>query len=199
MKANNAIIRSFVASTAICYGVLATAPTRGQSLDWALHPPPLFPTNEWGAVTNDCQLGLRVPKFQYESGEEVLAAVILRNVGDVGFRYGTSDEYEDYEVLVKRADGQTARYTDSWARTENSRDAFCRFVTVELPPHGESITVSSWIHVSNRYKMVALGAYVITVKQHVSLYKPEGMIRFDVFSNPVTVTIVAPSAAKPEK
>ncbi len=192
-------VRSFVVSAVICCGFLMATPSRGQSLDWALHPPPLFPTNEWGAVTNACQLGLRVPKFQYQSGDEVLAAVILRNVGEVGFRYGTSDEYEDYEVVVRRADGQTVWDTDSWARTKNSRAAFCRFVTVGLPPHGESITVSSWIHVSKRCKMAVPGAYLITVRQHVVLYKPEGMIRFDILSNPVTVTIVAPSPTKTEK
>jgi hypothetical protein len=194
LKARNTIIQSIVVSIAICCGLLATVPAQGQNVESKQHPPTLFPTNEWGTVTNNCQLGLRVPKFQYVSGEEIVATVILRNVGDKNLGYIHVDEYRDYEVIVKRADGRTVPYTDSWARFDRSHPIQTR-IQASLGPHQETLASSGWVHVNSRYKMDVPGEYIITVQRNVS--GPTGW--FDVLSNPVTVTIVAPSLTKPEK
>src|ERR1022692_2548621 len=105
-------IRAKVVSTRVCpilffiaFVFQVTPTVRGQNQNWFLYPPPLFPTNEWGVATNSCQLGLRLPKFEYQSGEQLLAAAVLRNVGDKVIGYVSTGEYLDYEVTVRRSDG----------------------------------------------------------------------------------------------
>ena len=197
VKARNTVIHSFVVSVIICCGFWVTASARWLVPDWMIHPPPLFPTNEWGVVTNGCQLGLRVPKFQFELGEEIVPAVILRNVGDTNVMYVVMFEHWDYEVIVKRADGKAVPYTDWWAGFKDRLGSLpiqSRIQTT-LEPHQETPAASGWVGVSHRYKMDMLGDYIITVKRQV--WGSTGW--FDVLSNPVTVTIVAPSATKPPK
>jgi hypothetical protein len=213
----SALSIGFTLATAMTVvGLLASAPAHGQAYDWhwAFNHPPLFPTNEWGAVTNDCQLGLRVLKFQFESGEDIETAMIIRNVGDKHLDYTDWGEIADYDVVVKRGDGQPVAKTDWWAGFKPS-GAFYRVVSVGLGPHEESLPLTGWLNVIRRYKMNAPGTYIITATQHVDLYEElpdipheyipnkrytrDSPLRFDLLSNPVTVTIVAPSVAKPEK
>src|SRR5208282_6599832 len=78
VRARNTVIHSFVVGVMIWSGSLVTASARWLVPDWMIHPPPLFPTNEWGVVANSCQLGLRIPKFQFELGEQIVPTVILR-------------------------------------------------------------------------------------------------------------------------
>jgi hypothetical protein len=52
-------------------------------------------------VSNNCQLGLRVLKFQYEPGERIFVALILRNVGDKDIDYGFTGALVDYDVTAK--------------------------------------------------------------------------------------------------
>jgi hypothetical protein len=208
MRIKHKSIVSLLSTAVFSWAALLSSPAHGQAPDWhwGENPPPLFPSNEWGSVSNSCQLGLRVLKFQYETGERIFVALILRNVGDKDIDYGFRAVPEDYDVVVKRGDGQAVPITDWWAGYTPSGVSY--MVTSKVVgPHRESLTASSWVNVTERYKMDAPGAYTITVKQHVVLFnepsptapKRPTWKRFDLLSNPVTVTIVAPSSAKPEK
>ena len=192
MKVRNSISSTSLASALFFYAFVVPALLHGQTADWVAHHPPLFPTNEWGVISNSCQLGLRLPKLQYEVGEQIVAGVIFRNVGDENLRFASRDQYTDYEVMVKRADGGVVPYTDSWARDKGSHgSAVFRAVTQLLGPHQESLAASGWINITERYRMNQPGPYVVTLTQHVILSEPEPTKRFDLLSNSVTITIVA--------
>lgn len=130
-----------VAAVMVCIFVMIGSPHSRAS--WVFDP--AFPTNEWGAVTNDCQLGLRVPKFQYEAGEKILVMPILRNVGDKHFMYAVIGEYAEYDVVVKKADGQTAPFTDWWAKFIPGGNYYRTF-DAPLEPHQEC--GAPWIDVT---------------------------------------------------
>jgi hypothetical protein len=183
-------------------GFLATAPAYGQNTSWELHPPPLFPTNAWGAVNNDCQLSLRVPKFQYSIGERLVVFLTMRNIGDKPLAYLYTDKYIDYEVLVKRVNGQSVSHSDWWAGAKDHLQPFSSH-DVGLPPHQQQEYLH-WMDVTELYKMDAMGAYAITVRQKLHLeeiisesplhFKRIGT--FDILSNPVIITIAAPKSEK---
>lgn len=171
----------------------------------ASQPLPLFPTNEWGAVTHDCQLGLRISKFEYEIGKKILVMPIVRNVGDKTFTYIVRGRYGDYDINVKKADDSMAPYTDWWAGRSPGVSIY-RTVVASLGPHQESGSQDGWLDVTERYKMDAPGKYSITVIQHVGLRETpvnENIIpvlqRFDLVSNPVTITVVPVNVKKPDK
>jgi hypothetical protein len=111
----------------------------------------------------------------------------------------------DYEVVVKKGDGQRATYTESWEKAKDQLQPFGSHHE-ELSPHQQQ-TYAKWVKVNERYRLDQPGTYTIVVKQHLDLaerdssspdkWKPAG--RFDAISNPVTITVVAPSPTKPEK
>jgi hypothetical protein len=140
-----------------------------------------------------------VLKFQYESGERIFVALILRNTGDKDIDYGFTGSRVDYDLTVKKSDGQAVPYTDWWAGYHPGVGSYME-TSKTVGPHQESLTLSSWVNVTERYKMDALGDYTMMVKQHVVLFDelPPGAPkrptwkRFDLLSNPVTITVVAP-------
>jgi hypothetical protein len=173
--------------TGVCLvvsGLLLPVAVRAQNGAWTFNPPPLFPTNEWGPVTNDCQIGLRFPKLEYQAGEQILAAVILRNVGDrqLGHLFWSPDQ--NYEVTVRRSGGQSVLgVIGGSVRGE------------DLPPHGQQYP--HWVNLTERYKLDDLGTYIITLREHTGLTSrgaggTNWVTTLDMFSNPVTITIVAP-------
>lgn len=194
------VVLTCVTIAVICGGFLVTVPALSQN-NWAFNPPPLFPTNEWGPVTNDCQLGLRFPKLEYQVGEQILAAVVLRNVGErpIGYTAGRPDL--ENEVTVKSADGQSVPYTDSWASTVNQSMVGViggSAHSEELAPHQQGYP--SWLDVTKRYRMDQPGTYIVSVKRRVgmTLAGPQEanatnrVALVELFSNPVTITVVAP-------
>jgi len=164
--------------------------------------PSLLPTNTWGVILNGCELGLRVPKFKYQSGEEIGAAVILRNGGDSLVGFVTAGEYSDYRVTIARADGKTVPYTDWWAKAKDTPPSPYRILDVEVEPHQQRGPTG--LNVTKRYEMNLPGEYIITVSQKLSVvqvissqpYKLKSISDFELVSNPVTITVVAP---KPEQ
>lgn len=179
---------------------LVTSSALGQNPDWGLHPPPLSPTNDWGAITNQCQVGLRVPKFQYESGEPIVAFVVLRNLSDKPIGVSSTSPYADYDVIVTRTDNQNVPYTDWWNKEKNSTPFFRALIKTVDPRQQMSPAL---IDVTARYKMDPPGEYIVVTRQHLNLFamasqlprswKPLG--HFDLVSNPVTITVIP----KPDK
>lgn len=174
-----------------------------QVLDYAIHPPSLLPTNEWGTATNDCQLGLRIPKLRYLSGEPIRAAVLLRNLGDRRLGCTYAGDYLTYDVSVKRVDGGDAPFTASWSQAREHLDLSVGEVsTIEIKPHEQQYR-PAWLDVTSRYNLDTAGEYVVIVKQKLDLYeilswrpyKANPIGRCDIYSNPVTITVV-PKPAK---
>ncbi|MGO9529167.1 MAG: hypothetical protein ACLPT4_05675 [Verrucomicrobiia bacterium] len=128
-----------------------------------------------------------------------MTAIIIRNVGDKHLKYADISQLQ-YEVIVKNTNGQTVPYTDSWARDKDApHPAVFRAVLEALEPHQDSLPANGWVSVTNRYKMDALGTYVITAKRHVVLDEPSAPqgekpepLSFELVSNPVTITVVPP-------
>ena len=205
MKRMDATIHLCIVSILIFAGILMTGAVHGQDMSWSTHPPLLFPTNEWGAITNDCQLALRVPKFEYAIGERIIAFVTIRNVDDKPLAYLYTDKYMDYEVLVASIDGQNVPYTDWWAGARNHLQPFTSG-DVWIPPYQQQ-QYWHWLNVTELYKMGTPGTYTITIKQNLHLkeivsktpLRFERVGTFDILSNPVTIRILAPSSTKPEK
>ncbi len=190
----------------IVYAFLMVASSRGQDLSWSMHPPPLFPTNEWGAVTNACQLGLRLPKTQYELGEPIIAFLYLRNTGDDELAYITGGGLNSgYQILLEHANGEAVEPTEEWATIKGPLQPFSSR-SETLAPHAQQ-PYPGWVKVNERYKIDRVGNYTITAKRRLDLsvkissapdkWKDAG--RFEVLSNPVTITVVAPTIPKPEK
>jgi hypothetical protein len=175
----------------------------GQNTDSALRPPPLFPTNEFGPVSHDCQVALRFPKLEYTAGEPIHAAVILRNVGsqEIGFIY--AGDYFTYDLTVERKDAQTVPYSEFWAQNKDHLQlAFRGASMIPVEPHADQ-PYPLWINVTDRYKFDSPGDYVLIVTQKLDLveivsqhpYQKKQIGLFDLVSNPVTITVVP----KPEK
>jgi len=194
------MIHACVVACLAAIGPLQPVPAQCQN-NWTLNPPPLFPTNEWGPVTNNCQLGLRFPKLEYQVGEQVLAAVYLRNVGERQIGHTVSAPDRDYEVIVKGGDGQSVPYTESWARVVNR--SMIGVIggsahSEELAPHQQEYP--SWLDITKRYRMEQTGTYIVTVKGHMgmTLAAPQEanatnlVATVELFSNPVMITVVAP-------
>jgi hypothetical protein len=191
--------------TPIVYAFITLATSYAQDMGRSMRPPPLFPTNGWGAVTNDCQVGLRLPKFEYELGEPIIAFLYLRNVGieQIGYTSGGTDA--DYEIIVRHADGRIAEYTKQWQSVAHGSEGFSSRGET-LQPHKQEL-YPGWLNVSERYKLDQPGKYTITARRHLYLSekvssgpdKGKDVGAFDVLSNPVTITVVAPGPTKPEK
>lgn len=200
-KPTQIIIRAGANVCFVVIGLLQPVPAQCQN-NWTLNPPPLFPTNEWGAVTNDCQIGLRFPKLKYEVGEQILAAVILRNVGDSQLGHIFYGPGANYEVIVKNSDDRSVPYTDSWARIVNSAGVGAvggSAHSEEVAPHQQQRPF--WVDVTERYKMSQPGTYTVTVKERTGITRAASqeahatnlVTTVDIFSNPVTITVVTPN------
>jgi hypothetical protein len=201
------MIRACTGACLAIIGLLQPIPAQCQNA-WTLNPPPLFPTNEWGPVANDCQLGLRFPKLEYQAGEQILAAIALRNVGDRQLGHIFFGPDLNYEVIVKNTDGHGVPYTESWASIIDKAGLGAiggSAHSEQLAPHQQQY--SCWVDVTKRYKIDQPGMYTVTVKDRTGITQAASqeahatnlVTTVDMFSNPVTITIVAPSAAKPEK
>jgi hypothetical protein len=175
--------------TPIVYAFITLATSYAQDMGRSMRPPPLFPTNGWGAVTN----------------EPIIAFLYLRNVGieQIGYTSGGTDA--DYEIIVRHADGRIAEYTKQWQSVAHGSEGFSSRGET-LQPHKQEL-YPGWLNVSERYKLDQPGKYTITARRHLYLSekvssgpdKGKDVGAFDVLSNPVTITVVAPGPTKPEK
>ena len=193
IEAESAIVRLCVGLCVVVLGLFLSSSTCAENTTWTFNPPALFPTNEWGPVTNDCQLGLRFPKLQYQAGEQILAAIILRNVGDNQLRMLPGDP----QVTVTKADGRSVPYTESWATIINRPKIGGSARAEDLPPHHQQHP--RWVDITERYILDKPGEYIVTVKDRTSMARAASqdahatnvVTTVEILSNPVTITVVS--------
>lgn len=150
-------------------------------------------TNEWGKVVNECQLGARLEKAEFQVGEPIRVHAVLRTLSgremQFRWRYGYNN---DYTISVTRDKGTQVEPRPLPANTIPSGRGGSTWIQVS--------PTRRYRHIFNigdyRYVLDEPGTYIITVTQRMKEVsvspemKATEVGNFLLVSNPVTLTIV---------
>jgi len=152
-------------------------------------------TNEWGEVVNQCQLGARLEKAEFQVGEPIRVHAVLRTLSGREFFYERFYGYrDDYSLSITTDTGVTVEPRPPPPNTRPSGTGGSGRSSVG-PTHRSRHILDIGL---KRYVLTEPGVYIITVTQQIhpvdSVDSRLDMSRsFQLVSNPVKLRILAKS------